>query len=364
MLYEEVAAFAKDNKYAQDICFCTKGKGVFYDKIAALGYKPYLLGMWSKYNLFSSLIGAFRLRRIIKNGSYDIIHMQEAILPFPFLAAACSNLKIRLVLHNPGEFHLTDNKAQWLGQQLKKFVYWLMVGPLIDVLVCNSNYVIKKTPLRSNYKHKLVVIHNAIDMKNIEDLLMVKKELRRKLRSSLNVAHDACIVTVVARLVGVKRIDRFIKAIALLNSKELNVTALIVGEGSQRSQLEDLAKQYKCGNIIFTGYRPDAKEITAGSDMFVLPSSGEAFGISALEALALNVPLLVFEDAGGPLEFVIHEKNGFIVKDEKDLCEKMIRIIDHPSLFAPSIDNPLIDREIYDMNTYSNELKKLYQTLT
>jgi glycosyltransferase involved in cell wall biosynthesis len=363
MLYEEVKAFSDAPDYVQDVCFCTKGKGIFYDKIKALGYEPHILGMWSKYNPLSSLIGGLRLRRLIREGSYDVMHLQEVILPFPFLAAALSDPKIPLVLHNPGEFHLPDNTLRWFGQQLKKFVYWMVVGRLVDVLICNSNYIIHKTPIQDKYRRKLVVVYNAIDMQQIEGLLQAKQELRKKLRASLQLAENAFIVTVVARLVEVKRIDRFIQAIALLNKSGLKVTVLIVGEGVQRSKLENLAKQQQCDNIIFTGYRSDAKEVTAGSDIFVLPSCGEAFGISALEALSLDVPLMVFEDVGGPREFVKDGENGFVVKDAKDLCDKIAHIIKNPGLIAGSNEHPLIDRNAFNITTYAETLKKLYRAL-
>ncbi|MBC8440365.1 MAG: glycosyltransferase family 4 protein [Deltaproteobacteria bacterium] len=364
MLTDIISVQKEDPALTIDVCFGTMEGGMFYKKIRAMGIKPFVLGMRSKYNPIANLLGAYRLRKIITKKNYDIIHLQEAILPFPFLVATSTSLNTKIILHNRGEFHLADSFLQYLGQQLKKLVYKILVGSRVHRIICNSQFAVNRTPITKKHKNKMIVIYNAIDLTVIERVLTDKAKYRLQLRKELGVSEDTFIISVVARLVMVKRIDRFIRAFANVCLKNKHVLGLIVGDGPMRRNLEKSVKSIECNDrISFLGHRMDAKEILAGSDISVLPSTGEAFGISALEALALNVPVLVFKDVGGPTEFIVDGENGFIVKDEKDLITKINLLLNDNTLLTNLSRGINIQKEDFDITFYTEKIKQVYASV-
>ena len=137
---------------------------------------------------------------------------------------------------------------------------------------------------------------------------------KQAIRESLNLhANDIAIITV-GRLVELKRFDIFINAIAKLSNRD-SVKAFIVGDGPERDTLTQLISQHDLGNTItMLGERNDVEQLLAASDIFTLTSETEGMSKSILEALAANLPV-VATNVGGNKDLVIHNKNGYILKD-------------------------------------------------
>jgi len=361
MLWDIIRTQHKDPELELHVAFGTRGKGIFFDQIQSLGIETVSLGMKKKYSPFWNFVGAWRLRRILQSSHYDIIHLQEAILPFPFWAATASGPGTAVILHNRGEFNFMRGWGAALGQGMKKWIYRLIVGERIDRLVCNSRYSVGQTPLSKKMGRKFVVLHNAIDMAKMTTIARDRDRLRVALRAELELLEDDCVFAVVARLVQVKRIERFIRAFALAQQEGIRAWAVIAGDGPDREYLETLTRQLGCSERIrFLGFRKDAKEIVAGSDLFVLPSTGEAFGNAALEALSLGIPAVVFRDAGGPMEFIEEGKNGFIVADEAALTHTLTMFAKDGQMRQMFREQPLIEKNHYAIESYVERIKTLY----
>jgi len=362
MLADLVCAQSHDQGLELDVCFGTRGKGIFAEQMERVGIRPLFIGMGSRYSPMENIKGGRRLRRIIQEGNYDIIHLQEAMLPFPFLSAVRTSPRARIVLHNRGEFHRTETFLQRIGQEVKKKVYRLLVPDNVDRLICNSRYAVGRTP-HSPAKHpaKIEILYNAIDLAEIERIRSQKEELRSRIRREQGLPADAFLVTVVARLVAVKRIDRFIDAFGNALFSEPGLTALLVGNGPLYEKLAGrISKSGLQERVRLLGHRRDAKSITAASDLFVLPSTGESFGIAALEAIALEVPVAVFSDAGGPLEFIVDGKNGYVVSDKAALAKCIVACKQKPPAFSPlgtEFNN------FGDINNYARRIREIYDEL-
>lgn len=362
MLAELVQEQKQDRGLELDVCFGIRENGIYADQIEQMGIHPKLLGMKSRYLPIQNIRGGLRLRQIIREGNYDIIHLQEAMIPFPFLAATARWPNVKVVLHNRGEFNFTETPFKRLGQRAKTIIYRQLVPGRIDKLICNSHFTVGKTPLPQIHLQKVEVLYNAIDLKKIRRILLEKEQLQKNVRREQGLAKDAFLVTTVARLVEFKRIDRFITGFAAAaRSTGSKLTALIVGGGPLAEALKK--KVLRAGladRIRLVGHRFDAKEIIAASDLFVLPSAGEAFGIAALEAVALGVPTIIFGDAGGPLEFIIDGENGFIVKDELELGNK-ISVFSERRIFLNRSSIGSI--RAWDISTYAKRIREIYGEL-
>jgi glycosyltransferase involved in cell wall biosynthesis len=141
----------------------------------------------------------------------------------------------------------------------------------------------------------------------------------------------------VMRLAPRKRGDVLLRAFQRARSQlpsgfQLHLT--IAGDGSERLKLIRLADQLGIGDAVtFLGNLPvpEVKALLARSDAFILPSLLEAFGIAALEARATGLPVLAMQ-ASGVSEFITHEEDGLLAKNDDDLAHQLQRLCGDHSL--------------------------------
>ena len=109
----------------------------------------------------------------------------------------------------------------------------------------------------------------------------------------------------------VKRVDDVVKIFAEVR-KVMPAKLLMVGDGPERPATEELARELGViDDIRFVGKQEQMEEILAVSDLFLLPSEYESFGLAALEAMAARV-VVISTNAGGLPEIVIQGKTGFM----------------------------------------------------
>ena len=109
----------------------------------------------------------------------------------------------------------------------------------------------------------------------------------------------------------VKRVDDVVKIFAEVR-KVMPAKLLMVGDGPERPATEELARELDViDDIRFVGKQEQMEEILAVSDLFLLPSEYESFGLAALEAMAARV-VVISTNAGGLPEIVIQGKTGFM----------------------------------------------------
>lgn len=128
-----------------------------------------------------------------------------------------------------------------------------------------------------------------------------------------------------------KRLHLLLEAFAALDHPSARL--LIVGDGALRPRLQERAHDLGLGDrVLFTGYREDARTLIAQMDIFVLPTQGEGFGLAAVEALALERPVVVFRDGGGLTEVVRDGETGFVVDHVEDATRCLRRLLGDPAL--------------------------------
>jgi colanic acid/amylovoran biosynthesis glycosyltransferase len=127
---------------------------------------------------------------------------------------------------------------------------------------------------------------------------------------------DTVRIITVARLIELKGIDYAIRAVARLKDRvDIRVEYHIVGDGEERAALKELATEVGISDaVIFHGHitRAEVLHMLADSDIFVLPSLEEAFGMVLLEAQAVGLPV-VATDVGGIPEAIDRGESGFLV---------------------------------------------------
>ncbi len=135
-------------------------------------------------------------------------------------------------------------------------------------------------------------------------------------------------VVTVGRLVAQKRIDRVLEAVALLRRGGRSFQLKVVGDGPDRSTLEQQARDLGIGDTTeFVGsVEPESIPATIGdADVFVFPAIREGLGLAAAEAFMLGVPVVASREGGGVLDIVPPDGAGRLV--ERDSVTELARAI-------------------------------------
>jgi N-acetyl-alpha-D-glucosaminyl L-malate synthase BshA len=141
------------------------------------------------------------------------------------------------------------------------------------------------------------------------------------------------VLTHVSNFRPLKRLDDVVRIFAAVRA-EIPSRLNLVGEGPERSRVEALVKSLGLADHVrFWGERGDLVEILQGSDVFLLPSETESFGLAALEAMACGVPV-VASDVGGVSEVVADGETGFLaaVGDVASMAGHVRRLLSDETL--------------------------------
>lgn len=182
------------------------------------------------------------------------------------------------------------------------------------------------------YKGHAEVVHNGVDLKNFKFQSPIKSGTNFKSSSKLK-KNGQTIITV-SRLVKKNGIDILIRAIAEVTKTMPTIRCHIIGDGSERKNLEALAAQ--CGvkdSIYFFGAIPYEKlpHYLHEADLFVRPSRSEGMGNSFVEAIAAGIPI-IGTPVGGIRDIIKDGETGFFCPPNNPirLAEKILWVLEHP----------------------------------
>ncbi len=159
----------------------------------------------------------------------------------------------------------------------------------------------------------------------------------------------------------VKRIDDVINVFAAVR-QQLPAKLLMVGDGPERHSAEELSRSLGViEDIRFVGKQEQMEEIMAVSDVFLLPSEYESFGLSALEAMAASV-VVISTNAGGLPEINIQGVTGFLadVGDVAAMSKHAITLLQNDALLATMKEAAYKQACRFDIHNIVPEYEKLY----
>ncbi len=140
---------------------------------------------------------------------------------------------------------------------------------------------------------------------------------------------DQMIITHVSNFRPLKRIIDVLKTFKIVSEK-LNVKLLMVGDGPEKERAMRYCRAHEMEDtVLFLGRSNQIDEILCFSDLFLLPSEQESFGLAALEAMVHGVPVIC-SDVGGLPEVIQNGFSGFLCSlgDVKEMAEKAIHILE------------------------------------
>jgi glycosyltransferase involved in cell wall biosynthesis len=169
-----------------------------------------------------------------------------------------------------------------------------------------------------------IVIHNGVDLERFRD--RSDSSQREAMRARCGFSADDLLIGICAALRPEKAHGDLLLALSHLRERGISAKLLIVGDGPERSAIEQKTVALKLSRCVFiTGFKDDVRPYLAICDVIVLASHAiETFSIAALEAMAMGKPL-VLTRIGGAEEQVVAGQNGYLYEpgDIEGLSDKL-----------------------------------------
>ncbi|MFC8147627.1 glycosyltransferase [Streptomyces paradoxus] len=262
--------------------------GAVAEGLAADGVRVTHLGMGGNRDLAALP----RLVRLIRAGGYDLVHthLYRACVYGRFAARVAGVRAVVATEHSLGD-------SQMEGRSLTAGVRGLYLASerLGSATVAVSPTVAERLKRWGVPAPRIEVVPNGIDL----DHFRFETERRERTRRHFGLPEDAWVVGGIGRLTAGKRFDVLVRALALLPDE---CRLLLVGSGPEEHALRRTAGEAGVAErVVFTGERPyvgdgsrgpDLPSLTSAMDLLASPSTEEAFGLAAVEALAAGLPVL------------------------------------------------------------------------
>jgi N-acetyl-alpha-D-glucosaminyl L-malate synthase BshA len=299
--------------YNQPVRLGSFRKNIYYHEVSVseyplFDYPPYELVLASK------LVDVARYEKI------DLLHVHYAI---PHASAAYT---AKMILREEGidlpvitTLHGTD--ITLLGRDAS-------FEPVISFAINQSDAVTAVSNSLKNDTYKLFGVNKEISViPNFVCMEQYTFEANKELRE-VHAPNGERILTHISNFRAVKRIEDVIRVFAEVR-KQVPAKLMLVGDGPERGRIEQLCRELRtCEDVIMLGKLKNPTEVLGISDLFLLPSESESFGLAALEAMAAGVPV-ISSNAGGLPEVNRHGVTGMMsdVGNVEDLTRNTLYIL-------------------------------------
>jgi GT2 family glycosyltransferase len=211
---------------------------------------------------------------------------------------------------------------------------------------------------------RIVVLPLGFDFTRFDATVKERHERRATLRRELGIPLDAGLVTIVARLEPIKRVDRFLRVANQVETLS-ETWFLIVGDGALREELQDSPEAAVLGDrLVWAGLRDDMPDVYFGSDIVVVTSDNEGTNVSAIEAQAAGVPVVSTRVGGMPS--VVAADTGVLVEsdDEEGFARALERVLLDPQL-GKSLGRNATERtrSAFSLDRLVTDIDALYRRL-
>ncbi len=318
----------------------------------------------SSYPLFDyqpyELVLTSKLVDVVKFEKLDILHVHYAI---PHASAAymaqhileSEGIKIPFVT----TLHGTDITLVGKDSSFEPVITFAINES--DAVTAVSESLKEDTFEHFKIKRNIEVIPNFICLKNFEHNTDCEEITALKKSFAPN---GEKILIHISNFRAVKRVQDVIKVFDIVR-KKMPAKLLLVGDGPERHKMEELCRELKtCHLVNFVGKVTDTARILSVSDLFLLTSESESFGLAALEAMAAKVPV-ISTNTGGIPEVNKQNISGFLsnVGDIDEMAKNSLKILSNDDTLSQFKENAYNEAKRFEITEIIPLYEKLYQEL-
>lgn len=291
---------------------------------------------------------------VVNNHNIDLLHVHYAI-PHASAAYMAKQILLKQGKRLPviTTLHGTDITLVGRDKTYSPVVTFSMEES--DILTAVSENLKEETYKNFNINKPIDVIHNFVDVNrfNKKPVDAFKK---------LIAPNNEKIIVHASNFRKLKRVKDVVDIFLLLN-KKIPSKLLLIGDGPERAEIEAFTRSCEnCGEIKFLGKQEQIEDILPISDLFLLPSEYESFGLAALEAMAAEVPV-VSTNAGGLPEININGITGFMsnVGDVVEMSENAVKILQDEGTHLVFKNNALLQAKKFGIDKIVPQYEALYK---
>ncbi|MFA8438024.1 N-acetyl-alpha-D-glucosaminyl L-malate synthase BshA [Pueribacillus sp. YX66] len=290
------------------------------NQYAVFRYPPYELALASK------------IADVIEREQLDILHVHYAVphAICAYLAKQFSGKDTKIVT----TLHGTDITVLGYDSTLANAIKFGIENS--DVVTAVSNDLKNKTQKLLHTDFPIQTVYNFVD-----ETTYYKRE-NKKLKRDFQISNTEKTIIHISNFRKVKRVPDVIYTFHKI-SQQIEAKLLLVGDGPDRFIVSNMIDQLGLREkVIFLGKQENVAEILSISDLLILPSEKESFGLVLLEAMACEVPV-VATNIGGIPEVVIHNETGFLceVGNIDNMANYSIKILQDEKLHAQFVQHGL-----------------------
>lgn len=283
------------------------------------------------------------LYRLLKKKNYEIVNCHGLDSPIGISALIISRkLGIPVVITNHSLIgHVTYGPALYLAGKL-----FLRNA---DAVIAVSSAVEKESKIMTS--KPIYRIFNGVDSEKSPLKVFFPYDMKSKL-----------VIATVARMSKKKGVQNIVDLAPYLLEKNENLLFLMIGDGPLRKSMEKrVEEEGLSGNFYFTGEisRKEVMGYLDHSDIFALPSIDEAFGISILEAMLKNVPVVAMNHSGVS-DIIENGVNGYLADNLLEFSSYLLTLIEKPSLRASFAQEAIKRLSNYDWNSICEQTYRVY----
>ncbi len=231
------------------------------------------------------------------------------IIFFDYFSPVCWLARIRGIKHIIYEM---QNGGVFTAQSWKKALLHLrnrLATSPISKIIAISDYIKGQLIVAGVDESKIVVRHLGIDTQRFKP----NPEARKRLAAEYDFGAGDLVLSTVSYLKPIKNPQVIVEACGLLATRKVSFRLFVAGDGEMLAELQELSHRLNIADrIIWLGLVPDPSALLQASDLFLLTTIGEAFGLVLAEAMACGVPI-VGARSGGIAEVVEDRKTGLLV---------------------------------------------------
>jgi L-malate glycosyltransferase len=311
-------------------------ENVFFHEVSSADYPLF------EYPPYDTAL-ASKMVDVVKYENLDLLHVHYAI-PHATVAYIVKKILLTEGRYVPvvTTLHGTDITLVGSNRAFAPVVQFSINKS--DGVTAVSESLKKDTLAQFDIKNEIRVIHNFIDFDRF-------KKINKDHFKKIIAPNGEKILVHTSNFRKVKRVEDVVYAFKKIYEK-VPCKLLLIGDGPERANLEDLCRQIGlCHEIRFLGKQDAVEELLAIADLFIIPSVNESFGLAALEAMACEVPVLS-SNAGGLPEVNIHGETGFLteVGDVESMARYAIELLSNEEMHQVFRKNALAQAKRFDIH--------------